>query len=54
MGTVILQMQEAAFWRCTPRKLFALWKVHKRVNGLGEQEDPVASAAQQRWIDQYM
>ncbi|WP_206704656.1 hypothetical protein [Paenibacillus alvei] len=34
MGTVLLGMSEAVFWRCTPRKLFALWEVHKRVNGL--------------------
>lgn len=27
-------MSEAVFWRCTPRKLLALWDVHKKVNGL--------------------
>jgi hypothetical protein len=34
MGTNLLKMSEKEFWRCTPRKLFALWNVHKKVNGL--------------------
>ncbi|WP_337039328.1 hypothetical protein [Paenibacillus illinoisensis] len=38
MGTVILQMQETVFWRCTPKRLFALWEIHKRVNGLEEKD----------------
>ncbi|MNW39617.1 hypothetical protein D3C74_167090 [compost metagenome] len=53
IGTVLLGMSEAVFWRCTPRKLFALWAIHKRVNGLEEKESPEQAKAQ-AWIDQYI
>jgi uncharacterized phage protein (TIGR02216 family) len=32
IGTVILNMTEEEFWKCTPRKLFALLKVQGEVN----------------------
>jgi uncharacterized phage protein (TIGR02216 family) len=37
VGTVILKMSEQTFWRCTPRKLFALMAVHVDVNSTDEQ-----------------
>lgn len=39
MGTTLLGMSEEEFWRCTARKLFALWEIHVRVNGLDQQEE---------------
>jgi hypothetical protein len=39
IGTVILNMDERSFWRCTPRKLIALWDMHKLVNGLETEEE---------------
>ncbi|MNP63422.1 hypothetical protein D3C76_1588180 [compost metagenome] len=53
IGTVLLGMSEAVFWRCTPRKLFSLWAIHKRLNGLEEKESPEQAKAQS-WIDQYI
>ncbi|MGF7046402.1 hypothetical protein J2T13_000878 [Paenibacillus sp. DS2015] len=46
-------MSEAGFWRCTPKKLFALLEIHQKVNGLGEAEteEPTHSAA---YIDQFI
>lgn len=32
-------MSENEFWRCTPRKLIALYRVHKEVNGLQTTEE---------------
>ena len=32
IGTVILNMTEKEFWQNTPRKLFALLKIHGEVN----------------------
>lgn len=52
-GTVLLGMSEAVFWSCTPRKLFALWAIHKKVNGWEEKESPEQSAAK-AWVDQYI
>lgn len=49
MGTVLLGMDERSFWRCTPRKLFSLWEVHKKVNGLDKQ-DP--QGAEEVYIDE--
>lgn len=41
LGTVVLGMSEAEFWRCTPRKLFALAEVHLKVHsGEGQKEKP--------------
>ncbi|WP_148499981.1 hypothetical protein [Paenibacillus ihumii] len=53
MGTVLLGMSEAVFWSSTPRKLFSLWAIHKRVNGWEETESPEKTRAQ-AWIDQYI
>lgn len=53
MGTVLLQMPEAVFWRCTPRKLFALWKVHKRYHGL-DKEEAAQAAVPPGFIDQFI
>ncbi|MHB8984052.1 MAG: phage tail assembly chaperone [Carboxydocellales bacterium] len=39
MGTVLLRMTENEFWRCTPRKLFALWNAHKRYNSSPEEQN---------------
>lgn len=39
MGTVLLRMPEAVFWRCTLRKLLALWDIHERVGGLKKQTE---------------
>lgn len=30
-------MTEEQFWKCTPKKLHSLFKVHKAVNGLSEE-----------------
>ncbi|WP_413373290.1 hypothetical protein [Paenibacillus taichungensis] len=52
MGTVLLGMTDQEFWRCTPRKLFGLWEVHMRVNGLDkENEKPSAPPG---YIDQFI
>lgn len=32
-------MSEEQFWKCTPKKLCALWKVYKQVNGIEDEED---------------
>jgi len=41
LGTVILGMSEAEFWRCTPRKLMALTDVHLKVySEQGQKERP--------------
>lgn len=44
MGTTLLGMTEEEFWRSTVRKLFALWDVHVRVNGLDPREEKKPSA----------
>lgn len=38
-GTVTLRMSPAQFWRCTPRKLDLLLKVHVRVNATEEDQE---------------
>ncbi|MED0676988.1 hypothetical protein ABEV55_12210 [Aneurinibacillus thermoaerophilus] len=50
MGTVLLGMDEREFWRCTPRKLLALWGIYRRVHGLEKQEEKV----QMGYIDQVL
>lgn len=35
-------MGEEEFWKCTPKKLFALWETHMQVNGLKTEKDEVA------------
>jgi hypothetical protein len=42
MATVILKMSEEEFWKCTPRKLFAIWEVHKKVNGIKSEKEEMA------------
>jgi hypothetical protein len=37
VGTVLLRMSEETFWRCTPRKIFALMDVHVDINSTSEQ-----------------
>jgi hypothetical protein len=32
IGTVMLNMREEIFWRCTPKKLFSLIEVHATIN----------------------
>lgn len=32
-------MSEIEFWKCTPRKLMALYDVHKQVKGIETQEE---------------
>lgn len=44
-------MDEAALWRCTPKKLFALLEVHQKVNGLSEPEETTHSDA---YINQFI
>jgi len=39
MATVLLKMSENEFWRCTPRKLFALYDVYKDVNGIKSEKE---------------
>ncbi|NGP59883.1 hypothetical protein FLT15_16645 [Paenibacillus thiaminolyticus] len=53
MGTVLLGMSEAVFWRCTPRKLFALWEIYQRVNGLDRAALTQASVPPS-YIDQFI
>lgn len=53
IGTVLLRMSEAVFWRCTPRKFFALWAIHRKINGLDPVESPEYKQTQ-AWIDQYI
>lgn len=38
LGTNLLKMTEEQFWRSTPKKLQALFKVYKSVNGISENE----------------
>jgi hypothetical protein len=33
LATNILKMSEDEFWKCTPKKLQALFNVYKKVNG---------------------
>jgi len=51
MATVILRMSEKEFWRCTLKKLYALWNVHKQVNGLEVRENKKDDRA---YIDQIL
>lgn len=53
IGTVLLGMSEAVFWRCTPRRFFTLWTHHKRFNGL-EEKETAEQAAARAWIDQFI
>lgn len=39
MSTNLLQMTEQQFWESTPKKLQALFKVYKTVNGVDESAD---------------
>ena len=39
VGTVLLHMTPAAFWKSTPRKLSILSKVHAEVNGSVNDKD---------------
>lgn len=54
IGTVQLGMSEAVFWRCTPRKLFSLWAIHKRVNGWDEEKETPEQSAAKAWVDQHI
>lgn len=38
LGTVVLHMSEQEFWKCTPRKLFALTDVHVKLNSPEKQK----------------
>jgi hypothetical protein len=37
LSTVTLKMREEDFWKCTPRKLFALLDIHLEANMTEEQ-----------------
>ncbi|MGE5417431.1 MAG: hypothetical protein ACM3UZ_11910 [Acidobacteriota bacterium] len=37
MGTNLLKMTEDQFWNSTPKKLQALFRVYKTVNGIDDQ-----------------
>lgn len=39
MGTNLLKMTEEQFWKSTPKKLQALFKVYKKVNGIEDKEE---------------
>ncbi|MGF6356761.1 hypothetical protein ABIE27_004685 [Paenibacillus sp. 4624] len=54
MGTTLLGMTEVEFWRCTVRKLFALWEIHVRVNGLDQHENEKKPTAPPGYIDQFI
>jgi len=53
IGTVLLNMSEAVFWRCTPVKLLALWKEYRISNGLDQAEEKLTQQ-QQAFIDMYV
>lgn len=53
IGTVLLNMPEAVFWRCTPVKLLQLWKEYRRFNGL-DQATEQQTQANTAYIDQYI
>lgn len=46
IGTVTLGMTEEEFWKCTPRKLFALLKIHGEVLGESGEKDKVKDSQQ--------
>ncbi|GAB6931589.1 hypothetical protein JCM10914A_55720 [Paenibacillus sp. JCM 10914] len=55
MGTVLFNRSEAVFWRTTPRKLFAMWDIHRQVNGLDQAQPESKESAQARaFVDQYL
>lgn len=39
MATNLLKMTEEQFWESTPKKLQALFKVYKKVNGIEDETD---------------
>jgi len=39
LGTNLLRMTEEKFWKSTPKKLQALFKIYKTVNGIEDNED---------------
>lgn len=39
LGTVILRMSEEQFWKCTPVKLNTLFAVHRKVEGIGSENE---------------
>jgi hypothetical protein len=39
LGTNLLIMTEEQFWRSTPKKLQALFKIYKKVNGIEDKEE---------------
>lgn len=49
VGTVILKMQEAKFWKTTPRKFKALYDVHIKLNAHKKGNAPKSG-----YIDQVM
>jgi hypothetical protein len=40
LGTVIFNMTEDAFWRCTPRKYVAVMIAHMRFYNTNKEDDP--------------
>jgi hypothetical protein len=35
----VLNLSEDTFWHSTPRKLFGLFKIHRKVNGIDDEEE---------------
>lgn len=52
-GTVLLNMDERAFWACTPNKLFSLLEVHKKYHCLDGQESK-STQPPPGYIDQFI
>jgi len=50
MGTVILRLSETEFWKCTPRKLNVLAKIHGEVNNPEGPKEPTKKV--QHYIDE--
>jgi uncharacterized phage protein (TIGR02216 family) len=46
LGTVVLNMTEEEFWKCTPRKLFALLNIHGEVSGVSESLNKITEQSQ--------
>ena len=53
VGTALLNMPEAVFWRSTPKRLLAIWNMHRKYHGL-DKEDEQKKKEHQAIIDQYV
>ena len=41
LATNILKMSEDDFWKCTPKKIQALFNVYKSINGLSDELETI-------------